>query len=243
MTAVRRISIVLAAALLVAGAGAVAIVRPPWLSDVLAAFAPAQPAAPRRPADPLGRLPQNVRDLLADPAPDAPSPFIRLVRVKPEAFCESLATSGLRNATFQKGEPPMRGWTCVTDLVKPIDGDDQSVSSLFVAARGLESDRIDNLRMKLNLLDQATAPVVRAIARDTLGQICRSLGFEPPGQVVAALDDLREGRIFERGVSYDLRREFGTTLRLNLIIIFPRTLGAGGEDRFVTDPRRSPVAR
>lgn len=243
MTRARLISSSLAAALLVAGVAAVAIVRPPWFAGLVDRFGLGSPSLPPRLADPLGRLQPAMRDMLADPAPDAPSPFIRLTRVRPEEFCKSLATSGLKNATFQKGEPPMRGWTCVTDLVKPIDGDDAKVSSLFVVARGIESDRIDNLRMKLNLLDEATSPAVRAIARDTLWQICRSLGFEPPGQVVDALDDLREGRIFDGGVSYDLRREFGPASRLNLIIIFPRTLGAGGEDRFVTDPRRQPVSR
>lgn len=243
MTRVRPISSFVAAAFFLAGVAAVAVVRPPWLAEFAARFTPAPPAPPPRLADPLGRLHPAMRDMLADAAPDAPSPFIRLTRVRPDDFCRSLAASGLKNATFQKGEPPLRGWTCVTDLVKPIDGEDTKVSSLFVVARGIESDRIDNLRMKLNLLDEATSPVVRAIARDTLWQICRSLGFEPPGQVVDALDDLREGRIFDAGVSYDLRREFGPTLRLNLIIIFPRSLGGGGEDRFVTDPRRQPVSR
>lgn len=245
------ISVALAAALLVAGVAATVVARPPWLAgieDVLAKLRgaglkpPPKPAAPR-PPDPLAHLPAGLAAWLSTPRADAPSPFIRLTRVDPERFCDALASAGLKNADFHKSEPPLRGWTCVTDLVKPIDGDESQVSSLFVAARGLESDRIDNIRMKLNLLDAATSPLAKLIARDTLFQICRSLGFDPPPDVLAQLDELKEGRIYDGGVSWDLRREFGPQARYNLIVIFPRTLGPGGEDRFVTDARRQPVAR
>lgn len=245
------ISAALALALLVAGVAATVFARPTWLVGNDGLFArvglPGAAPAPPKPApkgpDPLGFLPMELVRWLSIPRADAPSPFIRLTRVKPENFCKALASTGLRNAAFRMAEPPLRGWTCVTDLVKPIDGDEGQVSSLFVAARGLESDRIDNIRMKLNLLDDATSPLAKLIARDTLFQICRSLGFDPPPEVLAQLDELKEGRIYEGGVSWDLRREFGPQARYNLIVIFPRTLGAGGEDRFVTDPRRQPVAR
>jgi hypothetical protein len=232
-----RLILVLAAAASLAAAGVAAayLARPDW-------FVPPPPAV-RAPPDPLGRLPPQLVAFLAWPAPDAPQRFIRLNRVKPEAFCRILASVGLKNAAFRTAEPPLRGWTCVTDLIKPVEGDDAAVSSLFVAARGLESDRVDNVRMKLNLIDEATAPVVNAIARDTLFQICRSLGWEPPPAVVEAVETLKEGRILDRGVSYDLRKEFGPALRLNLIVVFPRSLGGGGEDRFVADPQRSPLAR
>ncbi|MFC3695226.1 DUF6030 family protein [Chenggangzhangella methanolivorans] len=251
LTKAQLISAALAAVLLVAGVAATVAVRPDWLAGSKGLLAkmrgaglkplpkPGPPPAP----DPLHFLSDNLVAWLVAPRPDAPSPFVRLTHVEPERFCTALAKSGLRNAEFRMSEPPLRGWTCVTDLVKPIEGDEYVVSSLFVAARGLESDRIDNIRMKLNLLDEATSPVARAIARDTLFQICRSLGFEPPREVVAQLDELKEGRIFEGGVSWDLRREFGPQARYNLIAIFPRTLTAGGEDRFVTDIRRKPVAR
>ncbi|RXF68458.1 DUF6030 family protein [Hansschlegelia zhihuaiae] len=228
-----------AAAVLIAAAVAVHLAKPAWLFG-----APAPPPKPQaRPADPLGALPPGLVARLVWPLPDAPSPFMRITRVRPKAFCDSLAAAGLRNAAFQMGEAPLKGWTCVTDLIKPVEGDEQSVSSLFVATRGLESDRIDNVRMKLNLIDPGTAPVVKAIARDVLRQICRSLGWEPPAAVVEAIDGPKEGRVLERGVSYDLKREFGPAERFNLIIVFPRSLGQGGEDRFVADPRRSAVAR
>lgn len=251
LTKAQLTSIALAAALLVAGVAATAIARPPWLvgpQGVLAKLRgaglkpPPKPEAPR-PPDPLEHLPGALASWLSAPRADAPSPFIRLTRVDPQRFCKALAETGLKNADYRVSEPPLRGWTCVTDLVKPIDGDEGQVSSLFVAARGLESDRIDNLRMKLNLLDAATSPLARLIARDTLFQICRSLGFEPPPDVLAQLEELKEGRIYEGGVSWDLRREFGDQARYNLIVIFPRSLGSGGEDRFVTDARRQPVAR
>jgi hypothetical protein len=234
----RTILALSAAALAIAAAAAGYLARPAWLFGT-----PAPTPQQARPVDPLGALPPGLVARLVWPLPDAPSPFVRITRIAPKAFCDSLAAAGLRNAAFQMGEAPLRGWTCVTDLVKPVEGDEQSVSSLFVAARGLESDRVDNVRMKLNLIDAGTAPVVKAIARDVLRQICRSLGWEPPAAVIQAIDGPKEGRILERGVSYDLKREFGPAERFNLIIVFPRSLGQGGEDRFVADPRRSAVAR
>lgn len=244
MTSARPIILALAAVLLAAGAaGVFAMWRDDgaeWLSRRLD---PPPPAPPAPPADPLAKLPPAIVELLVHDGPDAPTSFVRLTRVKPEEFCRSLEKWGLKRATFQSGVAPMRGWTCITDLLKPIDGEDGKISSLFVAVRGLESDRIDNIRMKLNLLDPATAPLVKAIARDLMTQISRSLGWDPPFEVIDALERLKEGRIYDRGVTYDLRKEFGEGLRLNFIVIFPRLLGAGGEGRFITDARRSAVAQ
>lgn len=240
----RALSAVAAGALLVAGLGAVAYVRPPWLRSAIDALPRRpEPPAPIGPGDPLARLPPNLVELLVHPGPDAPTTFVRLTRVRPEDFCKHLEKWGLRDAQFQGGVAPFRGWTCVTDLLKPIGGDDATMSSLFVSVRGIESDRIDNIRMKLNLLEPAGAPLVKTVARDLLIQISRSLGWDPPEEVLDALEKLKEGRIWNRGVTYDLRKEFGDgPVRMNLIIIFPRLIGAGGEGRFITDPRRSAVA-
>lgn len=245
MTRARLISAALAALLLAAGVAAVVAMKPSWAPAWLpnSPFAAPPAPPPRPPFDPLKALPRELTELLTHPGPDAPSGFVRLTRVRPEAFCKDLERWGLRRAAYQGGIAPFRGWTCITDLLKPVDGDEGKVSSLFVAVRGLEADRIDNIRMKLNLLDPVTTPLVKAIARDLLYQIWRSLGWEPPFEVIDALDRLKEGRIYDRGVTYDLRKEFGEGLRLNFIVIFPRLLGAGGEGRFITDSRRSPVAQ
>ncbi|WP_020181291.1 DUF6030 family protein [Methylopila sp. M107] len=250
MPSARLISAALAAALLIAGVASVVILRPPWarldwasLDWAFPAPTPPAPAKPKAPSDPLARLPASLVALLTHLEPDAPGPFIRFTWMKPESFCKGLTATGLKRPQFQKHQPPMRGWNCITDLVKPIDGDDQKVSSLFISMRGLESDRLDNIRVKLNLIDPATVPATKTVARDLLYQFCRTLGWEPPPAVLDQLDGLKEGRVFEHGVSFELRKEFGEAPRYNLIIIFPRTLGSGGEDRFVTDVRRQPVAR
>lgn len=243
----RVLSAAAAGLMLAAGVGAVVYVRPPWLQSALDHVqrkpAPSAVATVAPSNDPLGRLPQTLVELLVHPGPDAPTTFVRLTRVRPEAFCKHLEKWGLRDAQFQGGVEPFRGWTCVTALLKPIGGDDAMMSSLFVSVRGIEADRIDNIRMKLNLLEPAGAPLVKTVARDLLIQISRSLGWDPPEEVMDALEKLKEGRIWDRGVTYDLRKEFGDgPTRLNLIIIFPRLIGAGGEGRFITDPRRSAVA-
>ena len=251
MPSARLISAALAVALLCSGVAAVVILRPPWAERAFALvethLRPApkpRPATAKKPAgDPLGRLPSQLVALLTHAGPDAPGPFIRFTPMQPEPFCKALSQAGLKSPQFQKHLPPLRGWNCVTDLVKPIDGDDDKVSSLFVSMRGLESDRLDNIRIKLNLIDPGTVDPTKTVARDLLFQICQTLGWDPPSAALDQLDRLKEGRILDRGVSFELRKEFGDAPRYNLIIIFPRTLGTGGEDRFVTDIRRQAVSR
>jgi hypothetical protein len=152
--------------------------------------------------------------------------------VRPETFCERLRTSGLTGVTFQKDEPPGRGWSCVADLVKPKPGDDAAVSSLFVSARGFAPERLDVLRLKLNLIDPSTSRAVLKAAGEMLRQIFAAQSWRPPDSVMAAIPALREGRIVDRGVSYELRKEFGTPPRANLVVTFPRALGLGGSDSF-----------
>ncbi|MFJ5489010.1 DUF6030 family protein, partial [Hansschlegelia beijingensis] len=191
-----------------------------------------QSAAAPDTRDPFAALqPIAAAELLA-PEPGFASAFVLLPTVKPSLFCKALGPMGLANPTFQGGTPPLSSWTCVTDLLKPVDGDEAAVSSLFVSARGDDPERIDTLRIKLNLLDESTAPVAKAIAKDLLRKIFWGFGFPTPDAALSALDELRDSSFRESGVRYDLRREFGAP-RFNLVIAFPQRLGAGGEGRFL----------
>jgi hypothetical protein len=242
MTRSRLFLILLAATVLAVVAGAAT-----WRHrvDIAEALGVASSLGLARPApiavqthDPLGGLDPDARALLTAPAPVAPSPFLRRPWISPDAFCKALEAVGFKGVTFQQGEPPQRSWTCLTDVLKPVDGDEAAVSSLFFTARGAEGDRIDGMRLKLNLLDPATTPAVKAVAKDLLRLVFRALGWEPPQALLDAIDASRDEKIEDHGVAYDLRREFGEPPRHNLIVTFPRGLGPGGVDRFLPLPRR-----
>ncbi len=233
MTARRLLPLIAAGAALLAAASIVLALGWHAARDWLREPSPSERSAAAPDArDPFAALePIAAAELLA-PEPDFPSAFVLLPTVKPSLFCEALGPMGLANPTFQGGAPPLRSWTCVTDLLKPVDGDEAAVSSLFVSARGDDPERIETLRIKLNLLDESTAPVAKAIAKDLLRKIFWGFGFPTPDAALNALDELRDGSFRESGVRYDLRREFGAP-RFNLVIAFPQRLGAGGEGRFL----------
>lgn len=232
----RNLLIVLlaAAALFAAGAMAVATAYSGYVLWVAEAAGPAP--APQPPAKEVAELQPIAEANLTDPEPDAPSRFVWLPSATPEQFCRALGGLGLGNPDFQTAQWPAKGWTCVADLLKPVSGEDAAVSSLFVSARGLDSRRLENFRVKLNLLDPATAPVVTQLAQDVLDRIFAALGFEAPAAAVEALRGPKEGVIESHGVTFDLKREFSGP-RYNLIVSFPQRLGTGGGDRFLPRPR------
>jgi len=233
MTARRLLPMIAAGAALLAAATILAALG--WQAVRMWRAAPAptgqSAAAPDAQESVAALQPIAASELLAH-EPDVPSSFVLLPTVKPAVFCKALGPMGLSNPTFQGAVWPVRSWTCVADLLKPVDGDEAAVSSLFVSARGDDPDRLETLRIKLNLLDPSTAPVAKAIARDLLRKMFWGLGFPAPDAALEAVDQLREGSFEERGVRYDLQREYGAP-RFNLIITFPQRLGAGGEDRFL----------
>ncbi|MFD1704757.1 DUF6030 family protein [Methylopila henanensis] len=203
--------------------------------------APIAAPAPRvqDPRDLLKDLPRDVSLYLTAPASDRPARFVLLPWIVPRAFCDGLQRAGLTGATLHEDEPPARGWTCVTDLVKPAAGPDEETSSLFVSARGLEPGRLDVIRLKLNLLDARTAPAVRRAAREALRAIFAQFRWRPSEAALAAIDQLREQRFLERGAQFEFLREFGDAPRFNLIVTFPRTLPPGPADRYA--PVRRPL--
>lgn len=172
------------------------------------------------------------------PTPDQPQQFVTLALVQPDEFCRSLENAGLKNPTFIRAPWPAENWTCVPEMLKATDGDENSVSSLFVSVRGDELDRIASVRLKLNLLDPETTPRIRAVAKDILMRVTAAFGDSPPQDILNAIDAGRDARVEDRGAVYEIKREFGEPRRDNLFVNFKQKLGEGGEDRFVATTKR-----
>jgi hypothetical protein len=198
--------------------------------------APREPdPAPETEADdaPAADLPPLVsRDPYA-PEPDQPTEFITLALADGETFCRSLENASLSQPAFQRLTDPSQGWTCVPEMLKPVEGEESSVSSLFVTVRGEVADRLLSLRVKLNLIDPATAPRAREKAKQVLTQMLAAFGGTAPERVLQAIDFDVNVALVDRGVTYELKKEFGDPRRANLLVVFPQQLGEGGEDRFI----------
>lgn len=192
--------------------------------------APTVAASP--PPDLLAGQPNATVAWLTAAAPDAPQPIMLFPYVTPATFCGALEKAGLPGAVFRMDDPPQTGWTCVTDLIKPIPGDEAEASSLFVSARGLTANSLSIVRFKLNLLDAQSARLVKRLARQALRQVYDLLGFKAEERPLQAIETLADQTFVIKGVTYELRREYGMPLRVNMIVTFPRTLGAPAPGAF-----------
>ncbi|MFD1333181.1 DUF6030 family protein [Methylopila musalis] len=197
--------------------------------------APHVPPAP----DPLADLLPETVDLLTSAYVDAPARFILTPWVTPKLFCDSLKGLGLTGATLHESPKSGGGWTCVTDLVKPVPGPDETMSSLFVSARGLEGRRLDVVRLKLNLLEPKGERRVRRAALDVARALFDQFRWRRSEAALTAIHELRDVRFRERGVTFELKREFGAVPRYNMIVTFERWLPPGPTDRFA--PNRRPL--
>jgi hypothetical protein len=167
------------------------------------------------------------------PELDAPTEFVTLALADGAAFCRSLQNVGLSQPAFQRLTDLSHGWTCVPEMLKPVEGDESAVSSLFVTVRGEVPDRLLSLRVKLNLIDPGTAPRAREKAKAVLTQMLGAFGGKAPDSVLEAIDLGINVATIERGVTYELKKEFGDPRRANLLVAFPQQLGEGGEGRFI----------
>ncbi|MFC7052206.1 DUF6030 family protein [Hansschlegelia quercus] len=212
-----------------------------WLSGDAAPHAPELAPETKDPdvapdaAPAAGPQPIVLRDPFS-PDPDAPTEFITLALADGETFCRSLQNTGLNQPVFQRLTVPSHGWTCVPDMLKPVDGAESVVSSLFVTVRGEVADRLSSLRIKLNLIDPATAPLAREKAKDVLTQMLAVFGGVAPERVLQAINFGVNVAVVDRGVTYELKKEFGDPRRANLLVVFPQQLGDGGEARFIEKP-------
>lgn len=205
--------------------------------DETTAAAPSAPAASPPAPDPLADLLPEMVDVLTSAYEDAPARFILTPWITPRLFCDSLNRMGLTGAMLHQDIEPGRGWTCVTDLVKPVPGPDETASSLFVSARGLEPGRLDVLRLKLNLLDPRGERRVRRVALDVARALFAQFRWRQSEAALRALHELRDVRFRERGVTFELKREFGDAPRYNMIVTFERFLPPGPTDRFAQNRR------
>ncbi|MET0312981.1 MAG: DUF6030 family protein [Hansschlegelia sp.] len=239
MAASRLATILIVAALAAVALASVGLWQAPRIAGLFAP--PQQLASPATPApapepkaqDPLGDIEPEAAARLTAPVPDMPASFLWVPNVKADKFCAALKAIGLPNPVFQAPVYPAKNWSCVPDLVKPVGGDETEVSSLFLSARGASPDRLSGLRLKLNLLDRSTAPVVKSIAKDLMRRIFVALGWRAPEEVLALIEAERDGKVTVRGAVFDMRKEFGPEPRFNLIVTFPEALAPGGEDRFI----------
>ncbi|WP_237151893.1 DUF6030 family protein [Oryzibacter oryziterrae] len=197
--------------------------RPAMVTTEIVAPQPPPTKSTSVPArDPLRNLPHDTLADLVSPEPVSPVPFTRVIRPQPQALCTALADMGVTGAKWRDNPVTPGEWTCDSELVNfgpEATGEGQpKPSSIFVSLRGAAPDRVDVIRLKLNLPDPKSAPQARQAFDRVLEAIHARFHWDVPPAILDAVDRVRTTEVENHGVVYDARRSWGDVPRLDLVI-------------------------
>ncbi len=201
---------------------------------------------PVKARDPLFYVPRELVTELTAPEPVANETFRRVFLASPATLCAALGRYGISGAKMRHNPVLSDQWNCDSDLVAfgaPADG--MLPSSLFVSLRGHRPDKVDYIRLKLNLNQPATAEDVKLAATNALKGLHGMLGWNLPDEVVNAIEQTKDAKASVFGADYNVFREWSETPRLNVIIKTEDSPSLPATDAFegaISTLRPQPVA-
>ncbi|GBD48689.1 DUF6030 family protein [Methylopila sp. Yamaguchi] len=192
----------------------------PAAADVVAPSAAVEPAPAEEPG------PAFDKGWLREPFA-RPTRFMRRLEATPAQLCGRLRQLGLPEAPVTPGPlPTSPGWYC---LAYQALGD--SGSSLIVTLRGGRPTAVDVVRLKLNVLKPGDDREVTRTATDAVEGLHATFGWRAPQRVLRAIAQKTSLRLEEHGARYELLREEGAEVRLNVLMTFY-------DDGAILDPAR-----
>ncbi|MBM7853354.1 hypothetical protein JOD31_003605 [Methylopila capsulata] len=160
-----------------------------------------------------------------------PTRFMRRLEATPAQLCGRLRQLGLPEAPVTPGPlPTSPGWYCLAYQALGENG-----SSLIVTLRGGRPTAVDVVRLKLNVLKPGDDREVTRAATEALEGLHATLGWRAPQRVLRAIAQKASLRLEEHGARYELLREDGPEVRLNVLMTFY-------DDGAILDPARFTVA-
>lgn len=175
--------------------------------------------------EPVARPPTPVipiPDRMLDPPVVAPQDgFRRTITRRREDICSALQKNGWVSQQWQVADLGQRTWSCGAEkIVVGGAGDpDSPAGSLFVSARGMGSDNVSSVRLKINFLDGELSGPVREQAIGAASDIFQAIGW---GEEHAIIENLRQLQVFEingNGNAISLSREPTDIPRYNFLIV------------------------
>ncbi|WP_062210786.1 DUF6030 family protein [Aureimonas sp. AU12] len=213
-------------------------VRPP---QVLPGSVPAEPE-PGSQAGETGLVVDDAQAWLRDLAvgPERPA-FERGVRAAPGALCAAFAAAGWR----------MEGWTgsalgearaeCAGERVYPAPGDGGDATRSFAMLRGPGPEAVREMRMKLNLLDPATADAAARDAAAAVSAAFERMSWPAPSDLARRIAALEPFEAEDEGTIIRFWREAGEVPRYNLAIRLPGPLAIPDASRMAPRPGTEPA--
>lgn len=200
-------------------------------------------AEPRRVTpDPLRDHPPIARELLTAPFPEWPTRFSKDGTLDPKALCRWLRSQDVGRTTFSEEGTESGAWICNSDLRTFGDLGPLEASSLFASLRGSEQNRIEYLRVKLNLIDEQTAEEVRARGADLFREIHAELRWPLPKTVDLAIREGQEVKLEYKQMIYEVLRELTDPRRINVVVTARPDTGILEAGRFTRDLSILPIA-
>ncbi|MGJ8569301.1 MAG: DUF6030 family protein [Hoeflea sp.] len=174
-----------------------------------------EPAA--KPPTPVIPVPERM----LDPPVLAPQDgFRRTITRRREGICSALQKSGWVSQQWQVADLGQRTWSCGAEKIVVGAGDpDSPAGSLFVSARGMGSDNVSSVRLKMNFLDGEVSGPVRQQAIGAAGDIFQAIGWGEEPVIIEKLRQLQEFEINGNGSTISLSREPTDIPRYNFLIV------------------------
>ncbi len=173
---------------------------------------------------PRGTLPER----LFAPVAMAPAQFVRSIRPSPESLCAALKTAGFPNSGWKTGSFDRQGWECQSYRAFPDASDGTNPpSSAFLSIRGNAEARVSSFRIKLNIENPATRPLVTDAVIAAIDVFLDEVRWEDAPDI---FDDIRALTEFDRirfGNRLQLKKEFSETPRYNFIVTPDRKRNRG----------------
>lgn len=174
----------------------------------------ARPVA--RPLDPIIRVPERMLDA---PAMAPQLGLRRTITRGRDDVCSALQESGWVSQDWQVADLGERGWSCGAEMIVIGAGDaDLPAGTLFVSARGMGSDSVSSVRLKMNFLDGELSGPVLEQAVSAVGAILEAIGWGEEPALIAKLRRLEDFEIKGNGHTISLFQEPTDIPRYNFLI-------------------------
>jgi len=174
-----------------------------------------------KPPAPVIHFPERALDLPAVAPQDG---FRRTITRRREDICSALQKNGWVSQQWQVADLGQRTWSCGAEKIVVGAGDpDSPAGSLFVSARGIGSDNVSSVRLKVNFLNGELSGPVREQAIGAAGDIFQAVGW---GEQPEIIENLRQLQVFEingNGNTISLSREPSQIPRYNFLIVSDAT--------------------
>lgn len=209
-----------------------ALTSPERMNEVIS---PDTPSRRSLPVDTLASVPYDLRMELMTPIMMTSAEFSRRFTRPIDQLCKSFLNLQLGKFTTMHNPVAGSEWICSSEVLPAVNIKSfQHVSSVFVWVRGTENRNVDLLRLKVNLTDPATSENAKMLALKFLDRLHVWLEWDMPEPLKEAVMAAKDISFSRYGISYEIRREWSSLPRLNIVIKAADRSGIVSGEEFAT---------